>query len=106
MWIPFPNCGLRYLDPETFFRRGCRISRWRRSRALGEESVILELSRLSAAGQGVSTGIVEAAALAHVCALSNVEREGVMAAEEPLELPGCRKPVGGPGVRRGRLQLS
>ena len=52
--------------------------------ALGEASVILELSGSTAAGQGVSTDIIEAAALAYVRALSNVERKVVMAAEEPL----------------------
>ena len=61
--------------------------------ALGEASVILELSGSSAAGQGVSTDIIEAAALAYVRALSNVERKVMMAAEEseaaaPLELTG------------------
>src|SRR4051812_33978409 len=56
--------------------------------ALGEASVILELSGSTAAGQGVSTDIIEAAALAYVRALSNVERKAVMAAEEPLELTG------------------
>jgi 2-isopropylmalate synthase len=61
--------------------------------ALGEASVILELSGSTAAGQGVSTDIIEAAALAYVRALSNVERKVVMAAEEPedaqpLELSG------------------
>ena len=54
--------------------------------ALGEASVILELSGSTAAGQGVRTDIIEAAALAYVRALSNVERKVVMAAEEPLEL--------------------
>src|SRR3954471_21895376 len=49
--------------------------------ALGEAMVILELSGASAAGQGVSTDIIEAAALAYVRALSNVERKVVMAAE-------------------------
>ena len=53
--------------------------------------MILELSGSTAAGQGVSTDIIEAAALAYVRALSNVERKVVMAAEErdaeqPLEL--------------------
>ena len=43
--------------------------------ALGEASVILELSGSTAAGQGVSTDIIEAAALAYVRALSNVERK-------------------------------
>jgi 2-isopropylmalate synthase len=42
--------------------------------ALGEAHVVLELSGQSAAGQGVSTDIIEAAALAYVRALSNVER--------------------------------
>ena len=45
--------------------------------------MILELSGSTAAGQGVSTDIIEAAALAYVRALSNVERKVVMAAEEP-----------------------
>ena len=64
--------------------------------ALGEASVILELSGSTAAGQGVSTDIIEAAALAYVRALSNCERRVVhaaAAAEEPedakpLELSG------------------
>src|SRR3954465_11983348 len=60
--------------------------------ALGEANVILELSGARAAGQGVSTDIIEAAALAYVRALSNVERKVVLAAEEaetpPLELSG------------------
>jgi 2-isopropylmalate synthase len=43
--------------------------------------VILELSGSSAAGQGVSTDIIEAAALAYVRALSNVERKVIAAAE-------------------------
>ena len=50
--------------------------------ALGEASVVLELSGQSAAGQGVSTDIIEAAALAYVRALSNVERRVLAAAEE------------------------
>src|SRR4051794_19279869 len=60
--------------------------------ALGEASVILELAGASASGQGVSTDIIEAAALAYVRALSNVERKVMLAAEEaetpPLELSG------------------
>jgi 2-isopropylmalate synthase len=48
--------------------------------ALGEASVVLELSGQSAAGQGVSTDIIEAAALAYVRALSNAERKVVLAA--------------------------
>ncbi len=42
--------------------------------ALGEASVVLELGGQSASGQGVSTDIIEAAALAYVRALSNCER--------------------------------
>jgi 2-isopropylmalate synthase len=42
--------------------------------ALGEASVVLELAGQSASGQGVSTDIIEAAALAYVRALSNAER--------------------------------
>ena len=51
--------------------------------ALGEASVVLELSGQSAAGQGVSTDIIEAAALAYVRALSNAERRVIAAAELP-----------------------
>ena len=43
--------------------------------------MILELSGSTAAGQGVSTDIIEAAALAYVRALSNVERKVLLAAE-------------------------
>jgi 2-isopropylmalate synthase len=50
--------------------------------ALGEASVILEVAGQSAAGQGVSTDIIEAAALAYVRALSNAERKVAVAAEE------------------------
>src|SRR4051795_10584935 len=42
--------------------------------ALGEASVVLELFGQSAAGQGVSTDIIDAAAQAYVRALSNAER--------------------------------
>src|ERR1700754_4085263 len=60
--------------------------------ALGEASVILELPGSTGAGQGVSTDIIEAAALAYVRALSNVERKVLVAADEtepaPLELTG------------------
>ncbi|MBE2315067.1 2-isopropylmalate synthase [Solirubrobacter sp. CPCC 204708] len=49
--------------------------------ALGEASVVLELSGSSASGQGVSTDIIEAAALAYVRALSNVETKVIQAAE-------------------------
>ncbi len=49
--------------------------------ALGEASVVLELAGQSAAGQGVSTDIIEAAAQAYVRALSNAERKVLAAAE-------------------------
>ena len=51
--------------------------------ALGEASVVLEMAGQSAAGQGVSTDIIEAAALAYVRALSNAERRVLAAAAEP-----------------------
>jgi len=49
--------------------------------ALGEAHVVLELAGQSAAGQGVSTDIIEAAAHAYVRALSNAERRVALAAE-------------------------
>jgi 2-isopropylmalate synthase len=49
--------------------------------ALGEASVVLEVAGQSAAGQGVSTDIIEAAALAYVRALGNAERKVAVAAE-------------------------
>jgi 2-isopropylmalate synthase len=51
--------------------------------ALGEASVVLELAGQSASGQGVSTDIIEAAAVAYVRALSNVERKVLAAAQVP-----------------------
>src|SRR5918992_792386 len=50
--------------------------------ALGEASVVLEVAGQSAAGQGVSTDIIEAAAQAYVRALSNAERKVLQAASE------------------------
>ncbi|MGH2947715.1 MAG: 2-isopropylmalate synthase [Solirubrobacteraceae bacterium] len=50
--------------------------------ALGEASVVLEVAGQSAAGQGVSTDIIEAAAQAYVRALSNAERKVTEAASE------------------------
>jgi 2-isopropylmalate synthase len=44
--------------------------------ALGEASVVLEVAGLSASGQGVSTDVIEAAALAYVRALSNADLRG------------------------------
>ena len=55
--------------------------------ALGQANVVLELSGQSAAGQGVSTDIIEAAALAYVRALSNVERKVLEAAEAEPTAP-------------------
>jgi 2-isopropylmalate synthase len=60
--------------------------------ALGEASVVLELAGQSAAGQGVSTDIIEAAAQAYVRALSNAERKVQAAAAErepEVELTGA-----------------
>jgi 2-isopropylmalate synthase len=53
--------------------------------ALGEASVVLEVAGQSAAGQGVSTDIIEAAALAYVRALSNAERRVAAAAASAEE---------------------
>jgi 2-isopropylmalate synthase len=55
--------------------------------ALGETSVVLELDGRSAAGQGVSTDIIEAAGRAYVRALSNAvrRREAAERAEAALE---------------------
>src|SRR4051794_20340458 len=58
--------------------------------ALGEASVVLELAGQSAAGQGVSTDIIEAAALAYVRALSNCERRVLQARTTPTTPPACR----------------
>jgi 2-isopropylmalate synthase len=67
-------------------RRECRLREFRIDSvtggqdALGEASVVLELSGQSAGGQGVSTDIIEAAAHAYVRALSNAERKVLAAA--------------------------
>jgi 2-isopropylmalate synthase len=67
-------------------QRECRLREFRIDSvtggqdALGEASVVLELAGQSAAGQGVSTDIIEAAAQAYVRALSNAERKVVAAA--------------------------
>ena len=50
--------------------------------ALGEASVVLEDGGVSAAGQGVSTNVIEAAALAYVRALSNADLRGRRRAAE------------------------
>ena len=47
--------------------------------ALGETSVVLELGGFTAAGQGVSTDIIEAAGRAYVRALSNAQHRRAMA---------------------------
>jgi 2-isopropylmalate synthase len=49
--------------------------------ALGEVSVVLELGGQSAAGQGVSTDIIEASGRAYVRALTNAERRRQQAAD-------------------------
>src|SRR3954453_17248822 len=60
--------------------------------ALGEAGVVLELAGQSAPGQGVSTDIIEAAALAYVRALANCERKVLLAADETAE----QVPAGSP----------
>ncbi len=61
--------------------------------ALGETSVVLEVSGVTGAGQGVSTDILEAAARAYVRALANaVRRRGVMA-EAEAATAGAAQPV-------------
>jgi 2-isopropylmalate synthase len=53
--------------------------------ALGEVSVVLELGAVSAAGQGVATDILEAAARAYTRALSSaVHRQGTAERQGPL----------------------
>jgi 2-isopropylmalate synthase len=49
--------------------------------ALGETSVVLEVSGVSGSGQGVSTDIIEAAGRAYVRALSNAVRRRSVADE-------------------------
>jgi 2-isopropylmalate synthase len=61
--------------------------------ALGEVSVVLDLDGQSAAGQGVATDIIEAAARAYVRAISNGVRRARLAADgpppaQPAELAG------------------
>jgi 2-isopropylmalate synthase len=55
--------------------------------ALGQASVVVELAGVSAAGQGVSTDIIEAAALAYVRALSNAERRLLQTSAELVTAP-------------------
>jgi 2-isopropylmalate synthase len=55
--------------------------------ALGEASVVLELAGQSAAGQGVSTDIIEAAGRAYVRALSNARRRAKAEARELAATP-------------------
>src|ERR1700752_4646845 len=63
--------------------------------ALGETSVVLEVSGVNGSGQGVSTDILEAAARAYVRALPNaIRRRGVTAeAEEATAVALSRSPV-------------
>jgi 2-isopropylmalate synthase len=51
--------------------------------ALGEVSVVIEYQGQSAAGQGVATDILQAAAMAYVRALTNGVRRAAAAVEEP-----------------------
>src|SRR5947208_6839484 len=61
--------------------------------ALGETSVVLELSGVTASGQGVSTDIIEAAGRAYVRALSNAERRHLAATREAEpEVSGAATP--------------
>jgi 2-isopropylmalate synthase len=60
--------------------------------ALGETSVVLECSGQTAAGQGVATDILEAAAIAYVRALSNALRKVETAAD--ADLPGDSSSAG------------
>ena len=55
--------------------------------ALGEVSVVLELDGRTSAGQAVATDILEAAARAHVRALSLAVRRGATAEPEPEAVP-------------------
>ncbi|MDQ3607403.1 MAG: 2-isopropylmalate synthase [Actinomycetota bacterium] len=55
--------------------------------ALGEVSVVLELDGRTSAGQAVATDILEAAARAHVRALSLAVRRGQTAEPEPEPVP-------------------
>src|ERR687894_221074 len=54
--------------------------------ALGETSVVLDVAGQTAAGQGVATDIIEAAARAYVRALSQGVRKAQLAEREPAEL--------------------
>jgi 2-isopropylmalate synthase len=66
--------------------------------ALGETSIVLDVSGITGSGQGVSTDILEAAARAYVRALSNaVRRRGIMAeAEEAMVAAASGSPVRAP----------
>ena len=76
--------------------------------ALGETSVVLEVAGQTAAGQGVATDIIEAAARAYVRALSQGVRKAEAASPASPELtaaPWTRPPAGaqrGDGARRQR----
>jgi 2-isopropylmalate synthase len=65
--------------------------------ALGETSVVLEVSGASGSGQGVSTDVLEAAARAYVRALSNaVRRRGITAEAEAATADAATAPVSAP----------
>jgi 2-isopropylmalate synthase len=62
--------------------------------ALGETSVVLEISGVTGAGQGVSTDILEAAGRAYVRALSNaIRRRGVTAEAEAATASAVGEPI-------------
>ena len=64
--------------------------------ALGETSVVVEVSGQSAAGQGVSTDILEAAGRAYVRALSNALRRRSVADQAEAALAAEASAVSAP----------
>ncbi len=64
--------------------------------ALGETSVVLEVSGVSGSGQGVSTDILEAAGRAYVRALSNALRRRGVAEEAEAAIAEAASPSGEP----------
>jgi 2-isopropylmalate synthase len=64
--------------------------------ALGETSVVLELSGVTGSGQGVSTDILEAGARAYVRALSNAVRNRTVAADAEQATTSAYETVSAP----------
>jgi len=64
--------------------------------ALGETSVVLELSGVTGSGQGVSTDILEAGARAYVRALSNAVRNRTVAADAEQATASAYETVSAP----------